>query len=152
MAVIIPPHAPSAKSGADIFFRPAVEDDLNRSGFALIEVLVALGLAAIVLLGTAEMLIRSIQIGRSAEDRIALTEAVCSQLEKLKGVDRDSPDLTAGRHETAIEAGTKGKILLGWDVEAIGSGILRVVCDAARTGGERIRARASVLISERLGF
>jgi prepilin-type N-terminal cleavage/methylation domain-containing protein len=132
--------------------RPAVEGNPIRSGFALIEVLIALGLAAIVLLGTAEMLIRAVQIGKSAAVRVALTEAACSQLERLKGLGREGQDFEPGRHETILQAGTRGEISLVWDVEAAGPGILKVACTAALGSGERSRARASVLISERLGF
>lgn len=142
----------SEVKGAGGSDRPAAEGKPIRSGFALIEVLIALGLAAIVLLGTAEMLIRAIQIGRSAAVRVALTEAACSRLERLKGQDRESRDLEAGRHEAILQAGDRGGISIVWDVEANGPGILKVVCTAALGCGERSRARASVLISGRLGF
>ena len=138
--------------GAGGVNRPAAEGYPVRSGFALIEVLIALGLSAIILLGTAEMLIRAVQIGRSAAARVALTEAACSQLERLKGQDRESRDLEAGRHETAVQAGARGEVSIVWDVEAAGPGILKVACTAALGGAERSRARATVLISGRLGF
>jgi len=134
------------------FDRPPAAINAARSGFVLIEVLIALGLAAIILLGTGEMLIRAVQIGRSAATRVALTEAVCSHLERLKGLGPESRELEAGRHETAVQAGARGAISIVWDVEAAGSGILQVSCTAALGSGERGRAGASVLISERLGF
>jgi prepilin-type N-terminal cleavage/methylation domain-containing protein len=134
------------------FNRPAAEGHPLRSGFALIEVLIALGLSAIILLGTAEMLIRAVQIGRSAAARVALTEAACSQLERLKGQDRESRDLEAGLHETAVRVEARGEVSIVWDVEAAGPGILKVACTAALGGAERSRAHATVLISGRLGF
>lgn len=132
--------------------RPPAEGNSARSGFCLIEVLVALGLAAVVLMGTAEMLIRGIQIGRAAAVRIALTEAVCSQLERLKGAGRAAGSLEIGRHEAVLEQAGKSPISLVWDVEAAGPGILKVACSAASGSGERGRVRASVLMSGRLGF
>jgi hypothetical protein len=98
------------------------------------------------------MLIRAVQIGRSAAARVALTEAACSQLERLKGQDRESRDLEAGRHETAVQAEARGEVFIVWDVEAAGPGILKVACTATLGGAERCGARATVLISGRLGF
>ena len=133
--------------------RPPGAENSARRGFCLIEVLVALGLAAVVLLGTAEMLIRGIQIGRAAAVRIALTEAVCSQLERLKGACREEAgSLEIGRHEAVLEPAGKGPISLVWDVEAAEPGILKVACSAAFGSGARGRVRASVLMSGRLGF
>lgn len=126
-------------------------------GFALIEVLIAMGLVAIVLLGTAEMLIRAVQIRGSAEDRLTLIEAACSQLERLKAVDPGDADLEIGNHETSVEAGSKGAIVLTWAVEEAGPGTLKLVCSAGGRGAEgggggRNQVRVSVLISRHLGF
>ena len=124
----------------------------HRFGFMMIEVLIAMGLAGIILLGTGEMLIRAVQIGRSAAVRIALTEAACSHLERLKGQGRQSPELETGSHETTVGAGAGGEISIVWDVEAIGPRTLKIACTAALGSSERNRVSASVLVSERLGF
>jgi len=128
------------------------------NGFALIEVLLAMGLVAVVLLGTAEMLIRAVQIRGSAEERLNLIEASCSQLERLKGADPGSTDLEIGSHEAAVDAGSKGAIILIWTVEEAGPGTWKLSCAAAgargvgSTGSERNRVRVSVLVSRQLGF
>ena len=128
----------------------------RHGGFALIEVLVAMGLSAVVLLGTAEMLIRAIQIRGSAENRLLLAEAVSSALERLKGGDPDGEDLAPGSHEAEVDAGEKGTIRLRWDVEEAGPGILKIRCAAALgasgAGSERKKTGASVLFSRNLGF
>ncbi len=128
----------------------------GHGGFALIEVLVAMGLSAVVLLGTAEMLIRAIQIRGSAENRLLLAEAASSALERLKGGDPAGEDLALGSHEAEVDAGEKGTIRLRWDVEEAGPGILKISCaaalGAAGAGSERKRAAASVLFSRNLGF
>ena len=128
----------------------------RRDGFALIEVLVAMGLSAVVLLGTAEMLIRAIQIRGSAEARILLAEAASSALERLKGADPDGEDLAVGSHAAEVDAGGKGTIRLRWEVEEAGPGILKITCTAALGAAgaesERKKAGASVLFSRNLGF
>jgi len=156
MPLLIPSRAPSAKRKPGIPDLPAAAGrSPARSGFSLIEVLIALALVAIVLLGTAEMLIRAIQIRRSAEDRLRLTEAACTQLERLKGADPNGPDLEIGHHEASVEAGSKGAIVLTWEVEEAGPGTLQVRCAAAGpggTGGGRSQVGVSVLVSKHLGF
>ncbi len=115
-----------------------------------------MGLSAVVLLGTAEMLIRGIQIRGSAENRILLAEAASSALERLKGGDPDGEDLAVGGHEAEVDAGEKGTIRLRWDVEEAGPGILKISCAAALgadgPGSGRNTAGASVLFSRNLGF
>ena len=124
----------------------------RRLGFTFIEVLVAMGLVPIVLVGTAEMLVRAIQAGRSAGDRILFAETACSRLEIVKCSGPGSTDLAPGHHETVVTPPAGKAILLSWDVEDFGPGILKVICSAAREGDARRSVRTGVLVSARLGF
>jgi prepilin-type N-terminal cleavage/methylation domain-containing protein len=123
-----------------------------RSGFTLIEVLVGLGLVSIVLVGTAEILIRSIQERRASEDRIRLTEAVCARLERIKGLGAESEELRPGHHEAGTEPLDGRPISMSWDVEETGPGLRRIVCSAAPAGDARRGVRAAVLVSSHIGF
>jgi prepilin-type N-terminal cleavage/methylation domain-containing protein len=139
----------------------AKTDGSARRGFALIEVLVAMSLSAVVLLGTADMLIRAIQVGGSVEERIRLSEAACAQLERLKDRGPSGPELEIGHHEAAGAMDRGTAVVLAWDVEETAPGTLEVVCRAYREGRTeeapgagpgRAVVRACVVVSKRLGF
>jgi type II secretory pathway component PulJ len=124
----------------------------GQNGFSMIEVVLSLGLASLVLVGTAEMLVRAVQMTGTAADRLRLTEAACSLAERLKARDLESQDLLAGHHEAMIEGGPKGDIALAWEVEDDGMGMRRIVCVATGRGRSAPSPRILVLVSTRLGF
>jgi prepilin-type N-terminal cleavage/methylation domain-containing protein len=124
----------------------------GRKGFTLIEVLLALVLVSLVLIGTAELLVRAQQISREAETRIRMTDALSAALESLKALPYDDPGLANGEVQTRLEAAGQKTFVLERRTEDVSLDMKRiemtVYADEARARG----IRAVLYISRLLGF
>jgi len=74
-----------------------------RSGFGLIELLLAMALIMLLFLGAAHMLLFSIRTGVRCRDGAAALEIAVSRMESLKAEPFDSPLLTPGESSEEID-------------------------------------------------
>jgi type II secretory pathway pseudopilin PulG len=124
-----------------------------RPGYSLIEVLWIMGLVSFLLAGMGEILLRSFQAARSADDTVKKTALLAAALESLKTKSFGSADLSPGEYAKTVEPVAGGKETRSeWRIEQTAPGLKKVEY-GLYFGGESDRAiRAALLISEALGF
>lgn len=126
---------------------------MRKRGFSLIEVLLAMALALLLIVGTAEILTCSLYAKRKGDLAAALTHALTARLESLRALPFDDPALGPGEHaETAQASPGNRRVLEEWEVADAGDGMKLVrlrVRSAERPGPG---TSAVLFISRDLGF
>jgi len=126
---------------------------MRKSGFSLIEVLVAMSLALLLVVGTAEVLTCSLYAKRKGDLTAALTHALTARLESLKSLPFDDSALAPGEHtETARVAPGDCRVVEEWEVADDGSGMKFVRLRVRSTGRPGPGTSAVLFISRDLGF
>ena len=75
---------------------------LQRQGFTLLEVLVALAILSVGLLGLAGLQLSALQGGRQAFTGILATQMALQRLEELQQLDPQDPALAPGVHDDGV--------------------------------------------------
>jgi prepilin-type N-terminal cleavage/methylation domain-containing protein len=126
---------------------------MNRRGFSLIEVLIAMTLAMVLLLGTAELITLSIWAGRKGDMTAALTQALSGRAEALKSLAFAPGGLISGDYsETVRDEAGRGLYLHEWTVEDAGERMSRVRLRVSPAGRPEAGAALTLWISKDLGF
>jgi prepilin-type N-terminal cleavage/methylation domain-containing protein len=126
---------------------------MRKSGFSLIEVLVAMSLALLLIVGTAEVLTCSLTAKRKGDLTAALTHALTARLESLKSLPFDDAALTPGEYtETTRVAPGDCRIVEEWEVADDGSGMKLVRLRVRSVGRPGPGTSAVLFISRDLGF
>jgi prepilin-type N-terminal cleavage/methylation domain-containing protein len=126
---------------------------MKGRGFSLIEVLVAMSLTIILLVGTAELIVLSVMAGRKGDTTAALTEALAARAEGLKSLAYGAGGLLPGAYsETVMDGAGRGPILHKWTVEDAGARMSRVRIRVSLAGRSGAAASLTLWISKDLGF
>lgn len=125
----------------------------SESGFSLVEVLLAAGLISFLLVGTAELLIQSIQVQRKSDQALRIAGVMAAQSERVKTLPFDAGELASGNHEIeiALQPGDE-LVTLAWTVEDEGTSLKKVNFKLSRAGNAARPLEAVLLISRDLGF
>jgi len=126
---------------------------MSERGFSLIEVLVAMALALLLLVGTAELITLSFWAERKGDTTAALTQALTTRVEGLKSLAFSPGGLVAGEYSEAVldEAG-RGLYLHQWTVEEAGARMAKVRVRVSPAGRPGAAASVILWISRDLGF
>ena len=125
----------------------------ERPGYSLIEVLWIMGLVSFLLAGMGEILFRSFQAERSADETTKKTALLSAALEGLKTKSFGSTDLAPGEYAGIAETAPGGKeIRSEWKIDQPAPGLKKVECGLYFQGESGRAIRAALLISEALGF
>ena len=125
----------------------------RRRGTGLVEVLVALSLALVLIVGAAEMLTLALAAKMRADVTAALTHALGDRLESLKSRPFDDPALVAGEYaETCRAEPGRALVAATWRIEDEADGIKKVTLRVryATKPGPAMTAAAYILRD--LGF
>ena len=126
---------------------------MNRAGFSLIEVLVAMTLALVLLLGTAELVTLSIWARRKGDMTAGLTQALSSRFANLKSLAHAPGGLVPGDYSESVDDGAfRGRTLHQWTVEATGERMMKVRLKVSPAGRPEAGVSMTVWISKDLGF
>ncbi len=126
---------------------------MKRPGFSLVEVLVAMSLTLLLLIGTAELIIVSVRAERRGDTTAALTEALAARAEALKSLARGPGGLVPGTYaETFADGAGRGVVLHEWTVEDAGATMSRVRIRVSPAGRPGAAASLTLWISKDLGF
>ena len=125
----------------------------QRPGYSLIEVLWIMALVSFLLAGMGEILLRSFQAARSAEETAKKTAFLTAALEGLKTKSFASADLAPGEYGQTSELTPGGKEMHSeWKIEQPAPGLKKVEYGLYLLGDSGRAIRAALLISEALGF
>jgi prepilin-type N-terminal cleavage/methylation domain-containing protein len=130
-----------------------MEAVMKRYGFSLIEVLVAMALALLLVVGAAELLTLSLGAKRKGDITAALTYALTARLETLKSRPFEDGALSPGVHAETVR-GEPGGFLIAeeWEVTDDGDRMKRVGLRVRYAGRSGPETAAVLFISRDLGF
>jgi len=154
VAILIPPSPPLVKGGSLILPNPPLgKEGAEQRGFSLIEVLMTMALVSFLLTGMAELLLRSIQAKKAADEHLQRAGLLSSKLESFKSLPYESEGLRAGEYQEEIEgAPDEAAALAEWRIEDRGLNSKRIDLRIALQKRPDRRLRAVLLVSGFLGF
>ena len=125
----------------------------ERAGTSLVEVLVAMSLVLLLVVGAAELATSSLRAKRRGDVLAALTRAVGDRFESLKSRPFDDGNLAAGSYAAAVRV-EPGHCLVAeeWEIDDEGEGLKRVRLSVAPDGRPGPETTAVLFISRHLGF
>jgi type II secretory pathway component PulK len=130
-----------------------VRRNMARRGFSLIEVLMAMALVFFLLTGMAELLLRSIQAKKAADEHLQRAGLLSSKLESFKALPYESEGLRAGEYQEEIGgAPDEAAALAEWRIEDRGLNSKRIDLRISLQSRPERRLRAVLLVSGFLGF
>jgi prepilin-type N-terminal cleavage/methylation domain-containing protein len=130
-----------------------MEAVMTRRGFSLIEVLVAMALALLLVVGTAELLTLSLRAKRKGDITAALTHALTDRLETLKSRPFEDVTLSPGEHAEIVRGEPGGYLIEEeWEVTDDGDRMKRVGLRVRYAGRSGPETAAVLFISRDLGF
>ncbi|OGD18743.1 MAG: hypothetical protein A2Y70_04055 [Candidatus Aminicenantes bacterium RBG_13_64_14] len=130
-----------------------MEAVMKRRGFSLIEVLVAMTLALLLVVGAAELLIFSLAAKRKGDITAALTRALTARLETLKSRPLEDGALSPGEHAEVVPGGPGNcPIAEEWTVTDDGDRMKKIVLRVRYAGRPGPETAAVLFISRDLGF
>ncbi len=125
----------------------------RRAGTSLVEVLVAMTLALVLVVGAAEMMAAALRAKRRGDVAAALTHAVTDRLESLKSRPFDDAALAPGGYEEVVRVEPGGCLVAeSWEISDDGNGQKRVRLRAREAGRSGPVTAATLFISRDLGF
>jgi type II secretory pathway pseudopilin PulG len=135
-------------------------DDQKRNGakpgFSLIEALVAMSLAFILMIGTAEMLVLALRIQGRARTRMEMTDLARARMEALRAevaASSEGSGIPIVDGSTSVPGRGNRQYLISWTVGPdAGSPRLIEVRVAPVGTPERIALRIPLFVSRELGF
>lgn len=123
------------------------------AGTGLIEVLLAMALTFVLIVGAGEMLALALRAKRRGDVIAAISHAVSDRLESLKARPFDDPALAAGDYEETVEAEPgRCRIAETWHIADAGDGLKLVRLAARQAGAGGPETAAVLFISRGLGF
>jgi len=126
---------------------------MKRRGFSLVEVLVAMALALLLVVGTAELLTLSLRAKRKGDITAALTHALTDRLETLKSRPFEDVALSPGEHAEIVRGEPGGYLIEEeWEVTDDGDRMKRVGLRVRYAGRSGPETAAVLFISRDLGF
>ncbi|MGZ8866327.1 MAG: PulJ/GspJ family protein [Candidatus Aminicenantales bacterium] len=125
----------------------------GRPGMSLIEVLVAMALTLVLVIGAAEMLTLALRAKRRGDIIAALTHAMGDRFESLKSRPFGDPALLAGEYAETVRV-EPGRCLITetWEIADDSDGMKRIVLRARQAGWAGPETVAILYISRDLGF
>jgi Tfp pilus assembly protein PilV len=122
-------------------------------GTSLVEVLVAMALALLLVVGAAEMLTLALRAKRRGDVTAAITHAVRDRFESLKSRPFGDAALAAGEHSEDVRVEPGGCLIAEtWEIADDGAGMKRVRLRAKQAGRMGPETIAVLFISRDLGF
>lgn len=125
----------------------------RREGFSLIELLCALALVTIFILGTAQLIIYSLTLQSSTNQRLRMVTLAQAKLEYLKSLPFESELLEKGEKEEVItEPGSSKSYVLKCNIFDENEDLKRVEIECWASLQPQRKTRLMLYLSRHLGF
>lgn len=126
---------------------------MKRRGFTLIETLIGLAVAAFLITGTAELMLRSACLKTKADILTAAAGLVRDRMALLRAQPFDGPEIEEGSHEDIVADPATGRVFrVTWNVELRTESLKAVLLMASPERSSQRGVKARLLIARPLGF
>jgi len=124
-----------------------------EKGFSLVEVMLAAGLISFMLAGTAELLMKSIEITRKSDRTVSLSGLLASELDDFKAKPFDAPELAAGSNQIILRSNPdRTPVRIDWTVEDVSENLKKVNFKLSREERPERVLEAVLLITRELAL
>lgn len=119
----------------------------------MIELLLAMSITSIFILGTAQLTLHSIHLKRKSDCLVRASELASTALERFKSFPYDSMELEDTDFEETIQDERSSHLFFrSWTIRRIATSMKRIEVDCFAQNHPRKRIRTALLISKELGF
>lgn len=126
---------------------------IKSDGFSLIELLVAMSIISIFILGTAQLTLHSIHLKLKSDCLVKSAEFASASLERFKSLPYDSQELEDSEYEEAIEDDRTNQFFYRrWKIRRDSASLKRIEVDCYAKNHPRKRTHVVLLLSRELGF
>jgi prepilin-type N-terminal cleavage/methylation domain-containing protein len=125
----------------------------KESGFSLIELLVAMSITSIFILGTAQLTLHSIHLKQKSDCLVRAAELTSAALERFKSLPYDSMELEEVDYKETIQDERSNHLFVrGWTIRMVSSSMKEIAVDCFAKNHPRKRMQTVLLLSRELGF
>jgi Tfp pilus assembly protein PilV len=119
----------------------------------MIELLIAMSITIIFILGTAQLTLHSIHLKRKSDCLVRAAELASTSLEHFKSIPHDSVELEeADFEETIQDERSNHQFHRGWKIQRVSQSLKRIEVDCFAKNHPRKKMRAVLFISREIGF
>ena len=126
--------------------------DAAPAGTSLIEVLIAMALVILLVVGSAEMMTLALRAKRRGDVLAAITRAVGDRFESLKARPFDAPELVPGAYAATVPFEPGGRLAETWEIADDGDGLKLIRLTVRPSGSAGQETVAVLFVSRDLGF
>jgi prepilin-type N-terminal cleavage/methylation domain-containing protein len=125
----------------------------KESGFSMIELLVAMSITSIFILGTAQLILHSIHLKRKSDCLVRAAELASAALENFKSLPHDSTELEDHKFEETIQDERSNHLFIrDWTIQRVTPSLKKIEVNCFAENHPRKRMRALLYLSRELGF
>jgi prepilin-type N-terminal cleavage/methylation domain-containing protein len=122
-------------------------------GFSMIELLIAMSITSVLILGTAQLTLHSIHLKHKSDCLVRAAELASTTLEYFKSLPYNSMELEDSEYEETIEDERLNHLFLrGWKIQGVSARKKRIEVDCSAKNHPRKRMRTVLYLSQTLGF
>lgn len=119
----------------------------------MIELLIAMSITSIFILGTAQLTLHSIHLKQKSDCLVRAAELASTALEHFKSFPYDSMELEDNDHREIIKDERSNHLFLrGWRIWKASASLKKIEMDCYAENHPRKRIRAVLVLSRELGF
>lgn len=119
----------------------------------MIELLIAMSITSILILGTAQLTLHSIHLKRKSDCLVRAAELASATLEHFKSLPYDSMELEDAEYEESIEdERSNHQFFRGWTIRRVSASLKKIEVDCFAKNYPRKKMRAALFFSRELGF
>jgi prepilin-type N-terminal cleavage/methylation domain-containing protein len=123
------------------------------SGFSMIELLIAMSITSILILGTAQLTLHSIHLKRKSDCLVRAAELASTTLEHYKSLPYGSMELEDAEYEESIEDERSNHLFFrGWTIRRVSASLKKIEVDCFAKNHPRKKMRVALFFSRELGF
>jgi prepilin-type N-terminal cleavage/methylation domain-containing protein len=128
-------------------------EEKANTGFSMIELLIAMSITSVFILGTAQLTLHSIHLKRKSDCLVRAAELASTALEHLKSFPYDSMELEDDDHQEIIKDERSNHLFLrGWMIREASASLKKIEMDCYPENHPRKRIRVVLVLSRELGF
>jgi prepilin-type N-terminal cleavage/methylation domain-containing protein len=125
----------------------------QECGFSMIELLIAMSITSVFILGTAQLTLHSTHLKQKSDCLVRAAELASTALERFKSLPYDSMELEDTDYEETIQDERSSHLFFrGWTIRRVSASMKRIEVDCFAQNHPRKRMQVALFLSRELGF